>query len=298
MPAKLRAIPDLMLCLHELNENSVQQIRKTAEEPSRLSVIDAVALVTKQSHANAHNYWSRLLTIHPELSTACSNFKFSGRGQRETPVAEVRTIVEVVMVLPGRAAAGVRKQAADILVRYLGGDASLVEEVAANRLTQEQLDEDDPARIFGQTVESEALKRKREEVTLAELDGRAKRTRVQSAVDVAGMTLRALEDLSLPVSDRDRMLAKDIITNAGFAGQAALQDRTDDKDICLQKFCAERGKAGQHISLGSKAKKLYLADHPDFTFPKKDVYANGQIIQANRWTEGMRGYLERALASM
>ena len=295
----MRAIPDLMLCLQQLSDDTVGRIRKTAEDPPRASVIDTIALITGQSQCNAAHTWTRLAQNYPDSCQNVTSFRFSGRGNwKETPVADARTLVEVVLVIPGKAAARYRRDAAGVIVRYLGGDLSLVDEIAAIRLTQEQLDEDDPARIFGQTVESEALKRKREEVTLAELDGRAKRTRVQSAVDVAGMTLRALEDLSLPVSDRDRMLAKDIITNAGFAGQAALQDRTDDKDICLQKFCAERGKAGQHISLGSKAKKLYLADHPDFTFPKKDVYANGQIIQANRWTEGMRGYLERALASM
>ena len=44
----------------------------------------------------------------PDVSTSCANFKFSGRGQRETPVAGARTIVEILMVLPGRAAAQVR----------------------------------------------------------------------------------------------------------------------------------------------------------------------------------------------
>ena len=34
------------------------------------------------------------------------------------------------MILPGRAAGQVRKAAADIMVRYLGGDPTLVEEVA------------------------------------------------------------------------------------------------------------------------------------------------------------------------
>ena len=58
------------------------------------------------------------------------------------------------------------------MVRYLGGDPSLVEEVAANRLRQEDMAEGDPARLFGQTVESEALRRKREEVALVELEGR------------------------------------------------------------------------------------------------------------------------------
>ena len=102
-----------------------------------------------------------------------TNFKFSGEGQRQTPVADARAMAEIVMVLPGRTAARYRKKAADIIVRYLGGDPTLVEEVAANRLRQEELDEDEPARLFGQTVQSEAVKRKREEVTLIELEAQA-----------------------------------------------------------------------------------------------------------------------------
>ena len=42
----------------------------------------------------------------------------------------------------------------------------MVDEIARNHLSQQELDEDDPARIFGQAVESERVKRAREEVTL------------------------------------------------------------------------------------------------------------------------------------
>ena len=131
---------------------------------------------------------------------------------------------------------------------------------------------------------------------MVELEGRVKRARVQSATEVARMTLGALQDLGLPVSDRDKMLAKDMITTAAFTGQCQLA--AEDKDVCLQQFCAERGKPGGHISLGKKAKRLYLDDHPGYVFPKKDVYANGQIIQANRWVESMMPYLERALQQL
>ena len=134
---------------------------------------------------------------------------------------------------------------------------------------------------------------------MVELEGRVKRARVQAATDVARLTLGALQDLGLPTSDRDRMLAKDLLATAAFTqpGQGQLMAE-EDRDICLQQFCAERGKAGGHISLGKKAKKLYLDDHPGYTFPKKDVYANGQLIQANRWVESMRPYLERALQAL
>ena len=204
--------------------------------------------------------------------------------------------VEIVMLLPGRASASVRAKAADCLVRYVGGDLTMVQEVAANRLAQEQMDDDEPARLFGQTVESEAVKRKREEVTLLELDSQAKRIRVQAATDVARLTLGALQDLGLPVSDRDKMLAKDMITTAAFT-QGQLET-AEDKDICLQQFCAEHGKPGKHSALGQIAKRLYLNEHPGYTFAKKDVYANGQLVKANRWVESMRPYLENAIRDL
>ena len=49
-------------------------------------------------------------------------------------------------------AAAVRKEAASVLVRFLGGDMSMVDEIARNRLTQEELAEDNPnhpLRLFG-----------------------------------------------------------------------------------------------------------------------------------------------------
>ena len=57
----------------------------------------------------------------PEVDQISVHFLFPGRGQRETPVADVRGIVEVTMLLPGKRAAQVRRQAAELLVRYLGG---------------------------------------------------------------------------------------------------------------------------------------------------------------------------------
>ena len=56
------------------------------------------------------------------------------------------------MLLPGRAAAIARQSAANVVVRYLGGDVSLVREIIANRQMQAQLEPEHPASIFGQSV--------------------------------------------------------------------------------------------------------------------------------------------------
>ena len=111
------------------------------------------------THHDAAQDYRRLLNQYPEVGTNCSNLKFPGRGQRDTPVVDVRGIVEIVMLLPGRHAARVRRQAAELLCRYLGGDLALVDEVYRNRGFQEQLAvqaPEDPRRLFGEVVEATA----------------------------------------------------------------------------------------------------------------------------------------------
>ena len=55
--------------------------------------------------------------------------RFRRRGQRDTPVVDVRGIVEIEMLLPGRRATRLRRQAAELLCRYPAGDLTLVDDV-------------------------------------------------------------------------------------------------------------------------------------------------------------------------
>ena len=64
---------------------------------------------------------------YAEAREEITNFKFSCRGQRKTPVTDVRGAVELAFLLPGRHAARIRRQAADLLVRYLGGDLGIID---------------------------------------------------------------------------------------------------------------------------------------------------------------------------
>ena len=128
------------------------QIRKTNETPPRISIIDVAIAVTGKTHHDAAQDYPRLLNQYPEVGTNWFHLKFPGRGQRDTPVVDVRGIVEIVMLLPGRHAARVRRQAAELLCRYLGGDLALVDEVCRNRGFQEELAAarpEDLRRIFG-----------------------------------------------------------------------------------------------------------------------------------------------------
>ena len=129
----------------------------TGEVPPRISVIDVSIAVTGKTHHDAAQDFRRLLTQYPEVGTNCSHFKFPGQGQRGTPVTDAKGIIDIIMLLPGQQAARVRRQAAELVVRYIGGDLSLVDEVCRNRGVQEELAvarPEDPRRVFGEVVEA------------------------------------------------------------------------------------------------------------------------------------------------
>ena len=75
-------------------------IRKTSATPSRISAIDVVEAITGKTKNNARNSLDCVRERYPEVARNLSYFRFPGRGQRETPIADVRGIVEIVMLLP------------------------------------------------------------------------------------------------------------------------------------------------------------------------------------------------------
>jgi hypothetical protein len=59
--------------------------------------------------------------------------KFPGQGQRKIPVANAKGAVQLILALPGRRARAFRQKVAETLIRYLGGDDSLIAEIRANQ---------------------------------------------------------------------------------------------------------------------------------------------------------------------
>lgn len=129
-----------------------QHIRATTEVPRRISVFDAIKVIT--GNENPWETWSYTYKKYPEVLDFAEDFKFPGRGQKVTPVVGARGLVTIMNLLPGENAARFRAAEAEVLVRYLGGDLSLIQEIQGIRKAQEQLPADHPARIFGEQVEA------------------------------------------------------------------------------------------------------------------------------------------------
>ena len=128
-----------------------QQIRVTPRCPKRVSVIDTIGVIT--GNKCPKKTWSELQKNYPEVVQNLHHYKFPGKGQRETPVVGARGLVTIMNLLQGERAAMFRAAEAEVLVRYLGGDMSLIREIEDIREAQQQLPADHPARIFGEHVE-------------------------------------------------------------------------------------------------------------------------------------------------
>jgi len=290
MPDSLSSMDSLL----KLDAAALGQIRKTSEETPRLSVLDVIGAVT--GVANPRNVLQALREAHPEAVQDLDSYKFPGKGQQETLVGDAREIVEVVLLLPGKAAADFRKESAKILVRFLGGDLSLVEELAQIHLSQGDLSDKSPGAFFRDAAESDRVKRAREEFQFVDVQGRIKRARVEGVRDVVVTTWAALAAIGLSPDDRDRARAGDMIRTAAF--DAAITD--DDPEICIRGVLSAAGHRGPGLDckVGKLAKKLYMKAHPDFVFPKKQIYANGQLVEANIWKASQRKYVDTAIVEL
>ena len=98
---------DKMASLAELTDGAVNQMRKTAEDPPRISVYDVLQLVTGCPASNASQNWQRLKDNFPDRFNF-DKVKFPGRGQKPTLICTPQQANELIALLGGKAAAEFR----------------------------------------------------------------------------------------------------------------------------------------------------------------------------------------------
>lgn len=99
-----------------------------------VSLIDIITLLTSDPNY-ASKIYNRVIHEYEELKDFIIYHTFEGQGQKSTPLVDKYGLMEFLMVLPGKKAALFRRKAAKILVRYLEGDVTLVQEIVDNAST-------------------------------------------------------------------------------------------------------------------------------------------------------------------
>ena len=115
----------------------LSRVRKT--ETGKISVIDVISQIKSCSKKYASEVYKRLLEEErvPVCEVRHLTSAKSGRQNRSeypTPIATAAEIIEIIWQLPG--AAEFRRNCAQVCVRYLGGDETLVQEVRMIRRLQ------------------------------------------------------------------------------------------------------------------------------------------------------------------
>lgn len=109
-------------------------------EAGQPSVFDMIRILGGQK--NPHQVWERLSETHPEVLTKCEDFRFTGRGQRDTPVAKDKEATFYILgLLPGEVGRKYREQSAKLFTKWLEDPAALVGDLAG------QLNEDEKKRL-------------------------------------------------------------------------------------------------------------------------------------------------------
>ena len=133
------------------------KIRKTNEIPPRVSVYDLIDIVTGTINQSS-KILKRMEIQYENISTLCTDlFQFPGKYQRLTPVVNARGVVTIINLLPGPKAAIFRAKSADIIVRYIGGDTSLIQEIKRNAELQKRLPVNAPMALFGQDINARTI---------------------------------------------------------------------------------------------------------------------------------------------
>jgi len=100
------------------------------------SIYDMIRVLGGQK--NPHQVWERLTETHAEVVPKCENFRFHGRGQRDTPVARTKQDAYYILgLLPGEAGKRYREDAARLFTAFLSDPAS-VATAALERMSPEE----------------------------------------------------------------------------------------------------------------------------------------------------------------
>jgi hypothetical protein len=115
----------------------------------KTSVFDFIRVVGGSSQPR--KVFQRLAEQYPEAVTLCHSFKFSGRGQQPTPVADREGILQILGLLPGAVGRKYRAEAAKLVLAFYDAPEELA--IAAfDRITDKRTIQKTKARIDGIAV--------------------------------------------------------------------------------------------------------------------------------------------------
>ena len=299
----------------------IGRIRMTPEKQP--SVIDVISILTKKNKNESSEVWRRLESHSRAVQANCLDGSFPGNSRR-TPIAkDLKTLIQVIFMLPGKEASLVRQAAAEVFIRFMGGDLSLIQDVRRMNEIQSFLRENDPEhpmRIFGEAVEASERTAASAEVVITPPASSQAHPTEELQVPPDPVIVKVEDSIGLPGSDHlyaasrleDNILkigvSKDVVERmpelsrsfqAGYVlqaiwpGEAALEELVLEK---LKPFRAMVGTSREHfdsrVTLGHLFK---IVDHARVLYKTKMELSSTSFEQRKRELEFQEDLKDRAI---
>jgi len=136
------------------------RIRKVEGSPPRYSLVDVMVCITGQRIDHAKRTLDEVLLRDEDVTHQVGVIPLvdaTGRRMQRTPVADIQTVLRVIIQLPCRGLGPLKREICEIFVRFMGGDLSLLPELMANHAHQQALQQEGseaPESAFGEYVRS------------------------------------------------------------------------------------------------------------------------------------------------
>ena len=281
-----------------------------------LYAIDLVMVITEKNNNDA-GLILRRLTDDIFLSNKLIERKTPGKGNSKTKLVSFKNAIELIMVLPGKMAKETRAKFADVITRYLAGDASLVKELHANAASNHpvaSLARQSVAQSPAEALESESRKRQREELDIQKQieeieDSRSNRKIKESDLQIKLMKTYQFLCPGQVMDDTARVMFKDQVLNMamGDYGQRkrlkAAGDPQDDavydnKPITVSTVATQMGviltgPEAQKVGIQLKQKYFERYQRPP---TKKEQLVGGAMREVNSYTERDKELMQEVIA--
>ena len=133
LPEPVVFIEDFRADLARLLNKEPEQlgrIRKVDGAPPKYSLVDVVVCITGQRADNAHRALNKVLRrIDRDVTHLVSYIPLLDSTDRRvqlTPVADIQTVLRVIMQLPCRNLGELKGAICEVFARFMGGDLSLI----------------------------------------------------------------------------------------------------------------------------------------------------------------------------
>jgi hypothetical protein len=295
--------------LLQLPLGQIGRIRMTTDKQPAL--IDVISIVTRKNKNDSAEVWRTVSSQSLEVKENILHLHFPGKGQRATPVSrDLKTLIQVIFMLPGREASLVRQAAAEIFIRFMGGDLSLIQDVQRMNEVQAFLRENDPEhpmRVFGEAVESApstefspasqtprvppnpVIMKVEDSIGLPGSDHLYAASRLEDNILKVGVSKDVVERMP----ELSRSFQSGYTLQAVWPGEAALEEIVLEK---LKPYRASVGNSREHFDARVSLEYLcQIVDHARALYKTKMELASTSFEQRKRELEFQEDLKDRAL---